>query len=331
MNLKETLYSNDDASVNFIFDNSLEARYVRREDDYFIIYVSSHRGCDRACRFCWLTQSGQTDATSATITEMIEQIKVVRNYYSAQVAAGLQARAKVVHINFMARGELLLNEHIKGSGWMSLMKSIRQTLADAGLYDYKINISTIMPDVPEIYPAVGSLTALRYWLGSKDHVSIYYSLYSLDEQFRKRWLPKAMEPSKALETLRAWQAVNPSYHKVVFHWALIEGCNDSTKDATDIAKTIEATGINAKFNLVRYNPYSSAQGTEPSEQVLSEYFGIVSSVMRTKGSRIIPRVGFDVAASCGCFIEVTKALLTSGPDIQSPNGLRKAIMLTKES
>lgn len=306
MNLKETLYSNDDASVNFIFDNSLEARYVRREDDYFIIYVSSHRGCDRACRFCWLTQSGQTDATSATITEMIEQIKVVRNYYSAQVAAGLQARAKVVHINFMARGELLLNEHIKGSGWMSLMKSIRQTLADAGLYDYKINISTIMPDVPEIYPAVGSLTALRYWLGSKDHVSIYYSLYSLDEQFRKRWLPKAMEPSKALETLRAWQAVNPSYHKVVFHWALIEGENDSIDDANSIAELVNKIGLKTRFNLVRYNPYSSVQGKEPSEEVINNYFNAISSQMTLPGSRIVPRVGPDVFASCGMFIDSMK-------------------------
>ena len=44
--------SNVDQSVNFIYPSNnigkFEARYVRREDQYFIIYVSSQSGCDQA-------------------------------------------------------------------------------------------------------------------------------------------------------------------------------------------------------------------------------------------------------------------------------------------
>ena len=54
---------------------------------------------------------------------------------------------------------------------------------------------------------------------------------------------------------------------------------------------------------MRYNPYSPAQGRESAEEVVQERFEQLSSAMKLSGSKIIPRVGRDIAASCGMFID----------------------------
>jgi 23S rRNA (adenine2503-C2)-methyltransferase len=105
--LKDTLFSQQDKTVNFVFDNNIEARFVRREQKYFIIYLSSHDGCSKACRFCHLTQTKQTSFNEALLEDYIEQAKVVFEYYSKIKI--LQGKADIVHFNFMSRGEPLSN------------------------------------------------------------------------------------------------------------------------------------------------------------------------------------------------------------------------------
>ncbi len=77
MKIKEVLHSYEDKSVNFVFDNMLEARFVRRVEDYFIVYLSSHDGCNKACRFCHLTQTKQTSFNETTLEEYLIQAKTV--------------------------------------------------------------------------------------------------------------------------------------------------------------------------------------------------------------------------------------------------------------
>ena len=44
------------------------------------------------------------------------------------------------------------------------------------------------------------------------HPDIYYSIYSMSERFRRRWLPKALPAEAALDRLVSWQR---STHKIV--------------------------------------------------------------------------------------------------------------------
>lgn len=292
MKILKTLISENDKSVNFIFDNWLEARFVRREAKYFIVYLSSHDGCNKACRFCHLTQTGQTSFKETTIEEYIEQAKVVLNYYKE--IKYTQGLAEKVNFNFMARGEPLANSVILNNA-KELFDELEKLAKEQNL-NVKFNISSIIPEEIKNYSIEDIFKNVTQDYG------IYYSLYSVDEKFRKRWLPKALSYNIALEKISQWQKNAPSNAFLALHWAFIKDENDSEKNLLDIKDILEKYNIKAKFNLVRYNPYSKQQGEESDDIVLQQNFDLINTFLKKPGSRIVPRVGFDVKASCGMFI-----------------------------
>lgn len=295
----QTLVSGEDRSVNFVLPSGQEARFVRRTDEYFIVYLSSHNGCNKACRFCHLTQTGQTAFEESSLQDMLDQARLVLKHYGDVVASGAQPPAGRVNFNWMARGEPLASSVVLGQ-WAALTAGLQALAAEQGLTRIRFNVSTIFPNsVEQPNPALAILEPLN---GPHKPV-IYYSLYSLDPAFRKRWLPKAEDPEKVLAALTAWQANTGG--EVVLHWAFIEGENDSEQTVADIKAAVERHGLKARFNLVRYNPYSTGQGQEPEDAVLQARFVEITQAMHKPGSRIVPRVGFDVKASCGMFIDLS--------------------------
>ena len=55
-------------------------------------------------------------------------------------------------------------------------------------------------------------------------------------------------------------------------------------------------------NIVRYNPHDPRRhGVEPPEDVIRRNAQIYRSRLPHARVRVIPRVGYDVAASCGMF------------------------------
>lgn len=279
------------ASVNFVFDNGQEARYVRRSSDYFIVYLSSHSGCNLACRFCFLTQTGQTSFKEASLDDMLAQGEAVLPHHVAENASGSQPAAQVVHFNWMARGEPLASSVIL-TQWAELSARLDGAAKAEGLQTARFNISSIFPSILANQPLV---------FDGLHRPVLFYSLYSMSAKFRKRWLPKAMPVESALSRLRGWQIATGG--EVVLHWALIEGENDRPEDVAEITEAVTRHGLVARFNLVRYNPFSAAQGSEPPEAVLQARFSEMGFAMMARGSRIVPRVGFDVKASCGMYFQ----------------------------
>lgn len=293
MELKEVLYSKEDKSVNFIFNSAnslIEARFVRRVPEYFIVYLSSHNGCNKACRFCHLTQTKQTSFVEQSLNDYLLQVQTVLNYYDSIVSE--QGMAKKVNFNFMSRGEPLANSAILNNA-KELFTKIEELAKKRNLIA-QFNISTIMPDTLE------DVDLNQVFGNVEQNFNIYYSLYSVDESFRKRWLPKALNYNVALQKLESLQKLknNP----VSFHWAFIKGENDSINDIERIKEILSRYKIKGKFNLVRYNPYSDLQGVEPEEEILERNFKELNNFFNHPESRIVPRVGFDVKASCGMFI-----------------------------
>lgn len=277
------LKSKEDLSVNYILPcedgGYFESRYVQRDPSYFIVYLSSHSGCNQACRMCHLTQTKQTMMTPASLVDYVQQAKQVLSDVSFPMlrAEGLTR----VKFSFMARGEPLLNPTVVNN-WQVLRRALKELVPS--YFDVEFSISTIMPK--------GFESNLGDIFTNRD-VTLYYSIYSVNEDFRKKWLGNAMSHRIALSYLSHYKSLD--YGRVKFHSAFIEGQNDSEKDLQDLKFDLKFNyDSDFKFNIVRYNPYSSNQGKESSN------LSLVEEVLEAK---IITRVGEDVKASCGMFVQ----------------------------
>ncbi len=322
----DVLESQEDSSVNFVAETEdggkIETRFVQRTPEYFIVYLSSHTGCNKSCRMCHLTATGQTYFTPVTPEEYYQQAERVFGYWQTV----RQEETDTVHFNFMARGEPLANTHMLQPSqwrpwqWFQGGHSDAPTtskillplfeLANAHGLQGRMKISTIMPYEME------NVDLYDLFVGA---AQIYYSLYSVNERFRKRWLPKALPTDVALEKLKEyqshhvdndhtwgffnkrWWAHGAVDNPVAFHWAFIEGENDSVEDVEATCQAILDSGVKGQFNLVRYNPPND-KSKESSPEVFERNFKIISEALGHPGSQIIPRVGFDVKASCGMFV-----------------------------
>lgn len=289
----QRLASNEDQSVNFwrtTLDGGMEeSRLVRRTGEKLICYLSSHSGCSYSCRFCHLTATKQTMMTPVSLEGYCQQAKAVMGEYARKCEAG-EAPSERMHYNFMARGEALANPVISHSS-QQLFDRLSDISQEHGL-PCRFLVSSIIPRDFE-----GDLTSI---LGDERSI-LYYSLYSMDPKFRKRWLPKAMDPNRALDMIADYQA--NTGRPVALHWAFIQGQNDRDEQIDDILHAVSSRGIKAKFNLVRYNPHDARHGEESSDETIQSLFNRIEKAFGQPGSRIVPRVGFDVKASCGMFLE----------------------------
>jgi len=287
------LRSRQDASVNFVAqtpdEGFFESRFVQRSPDYFIAYLSSHTGCKHACRFCHLTATGQTMMTPADMDSYLDQAKQALSPARDLHAAG-ELVATRAHYNFMARGEALSNAFFVDNS-QELFDKLAQQTGALGVSNTRFLVSSILP-----HDFKGDLSKVL----ADERSILYYSLYSMDPSFRKRWLPRAMAAPKALDLIAEMQA--KTGREVALHWAFIEGQNDSEESVDHAIDEVLARGIKAKFNLVRYNPHDARHGVEPSEERLQSLFDRIATRLNNPRSRIVSRVGKDVKASCGMFV-----------------------------
>lgn len=293
-----TKHSLQDRSVNHVRPTSdgglLECRYVQRTADYFIIYVSSHSGCNLSCRFCHLTATKQVMMQPASMQDYLDQVQQVLSTYSDKRQNGMP-KVQKVHVNFMSRGEPLKNPVVLQQSQELFQRMEALILAVEPGVEVHFLLSSIVPEGFD-QPFESVLQHPKAYL--------YYSLYSLDPLFRKKWLPKAKNPLLVLDALSQYQ--RQTSQRVALHWAIIKDGNDTMEQVKDIAQAVESRQLKAKFNLVRYNPHDERHGEEAEEATLHELFEYLQTSFADPDSRMVPRVGYDVKASCGMFVTGTE-------------------------
>jgi adenine C2-methylase RlmN of 23S rRNA A2503 and tRNA A37 len=306
----EIIHSDLDKSFNVI-RNGFEARFVQRKPNYFIIYVSTHAGCNQGCKMCHLTATKQTDMREATEEELLVQVSnvIIEGVGSGKINAAMIENITKIHVNFMARGEPLLNKEVT-TNWFNLTKSIgviiKRSLATylpngshVARIGIRFNISTILPKklLPEydnIFKnfVVGGRTPVIYW-------SAYPTEYSTT---RKKWIGNGVTLLDGIDVLKKWREYNTRV-KIKIHFALIEGVTDDIKTHEKFIDNLVENGLRTEveINFVSYNPYSEEYSKAVSTEVADEIFLLYHSSGYIVKS--IPRVGTDVYASCGMFTQ----------------------------
>ena len=300
--LYKVFESSEDRSVNFLFQNPdaaiIESRFVQRDDTKIIIYLSSQTGCEQACRFCHLTQLGLNRQVRSVdlYTFQLQAMTVLRHMLASK---GIQGKPSRVSFNFMARGEPLLNPTLVQTPTL-VYDALTDIAHLASFSEVDFKISTILPQSPpgndgsRIIPYYEMLQNVVF---KQTHaVELYYSFYSVDPVFRKQWLPNSIAADVAGVVLAE------THDRLVLHHALIAGANDRSEDMAVICHWLRKYDIRARFNLVRYNPFSPNQGQETDDATIENYLDQLRQSDCFTSVQIVPRVGFDVAASCGMFI-----------------------------
>ena len=232
--------------------------------------VSSQVGCAVDCSFCATGQQGFS--RNLSLGEMVGQMWAI-NFLSHV--------GNVTNVVLMGMGEPLLN-------YRNVKEFLKLMLTDQayGLSRRKVTVST-----SGIVPFIDKLRV-------DCPVSLAISLHAGNNELRDQLVPinKKYPLEQLMNACRNYQESAPRKF-ITFEVVLLDGVNDSIKDAFAISELMSDYGINAKFNLIPYNPFRGGIYRKPSENQIKGFRmklqekGFVSTVRKTRGD--------DVNGACG--------------------------------
>lgn len=229
--------------------------------------LSTQVGCAMGCKFCATGDSGF--ARNLTPGEIIAQIE------------GMEAdQGQEIHnLVLMGMGEPLHN-------WDNVREALSALLAPAGRNwgPRKITVSTC-----GVVSGIDALTA------SKLKVRLAISLHAPDDDTRASIMPinKRYPLKELMRSLRDYQKATGL--QLTFEYTVFKGLNDSPAQAKAVAQLLR--GMDAKVNLIPYNPVSGLAFTAPSFDDVVAF----QDVLRGAGLIAMVRTekGGDIDAACG--------------------------------
>lgn len=196
--------------------------------DRATVCVSSQAGCAMGCGFCATGQAGFDRQLS--VGEIVEQ--AIR---AARVAADdPRGHRRVSNIVFMGMGEPMAN-------YDATWGAVQRLHADVGLSARHLTIST-----------VGIIPGIRRLATEALPVNLAVSLHAANDAKRDELVPinRRYPLGPLAEACREY--LDAKGRRLSFEWAMIDGVNDSDRDADELANY--ARGLHAHVNLIPLNP-----------------------------------------------------------------------------
>tara|TARA_R110002167_G_scaffold31464_33_gene103381 strand:- start:8350 stop:9495 length:1146 start_codon:yes stop_codon:yes gene_type:complete len=246
------------------------------DGDRATLCVSSQVGCALECTFCSTAQQGFN--RNLKVSEIIGQV------WRVATTIGLSndsQRRPITNVVMMGMGEPLLN--LKNV--IPAMNLMMDDLA-FGLSKRRVTLST-----SGVVPALDLL-------GDQIDVALAVSLHAPNDELRDEIVPvnKKYPIQVLLAGVRRYLAKsNANQGKVTIEYVMLNGINDSTDQAHELAKVLADTP--SKINLIPFNPYPGSPYTCSSNSRIDRFakvlmsYGFVVVVRRTRGD--------DIDAACG--------------------------------
>ena len=224
-----------------------------------------------ACGFCATGQAGFT--RHLTVGEIVEQ--VVRGAQRAK-----QVDRRVSNIVFMGMGEPMAN---LDSVWGAASNA---STDDIGISARHITISTV-----GLIPGIRALKDLPL------PVNLAVSLHAANDDLRNELVP--INKRYPLDDLVAacGDYLQVKNRRVSFEWAMIDGVNDRTSDARELAALCRQLQPHAHVNLIPLNP---TPGYPTKGTALKKVYAFRDALVDFGANATVRQNrGTDIDAACG--------------------------------
>ncbi len=258
-----------DGTRKFLFELSdkanIESVYLPYHDRHSVC-VSTQVGCAAGCHFCATGQSGFL--RNLTSGEIVDQVLSIQQITGERVS----------HVVYMGMGEPLWN-------LPAVLASIELLNQQVGISERSITVST-----------VGIVPVMRELAEMSPRFTLAISLHAADDATRAEIMPMAKRWSIS-EVLNAGRYyTEQTGRKVTIEYLLIDGVNNSARQATQLAHLLHQWIGNV--NIIPWNSVDSMpQFRSPSATSVAEFqnrlqsLGIPTTLRQERGA--------DIAAACG--------------------------------
>lgn len=261
--------------LEFADGEKIETVYIP-EADRGAVCISTQIGCAMGCRFC---HTGSQKLTrNLTAGEIVGQFMLARDVYGEWNLDG--EKRMLSNIVLMGMGEPLQN-------YENVVKAVEILTDGEGIAISKrrITLSTsgIVPHIRDIDRDMG--------------VKLAVSLHASNNEQRSEIMPinKKYPLPELMQACHDYQENHGGY--ITFEYLMLKDFNDTPAHADELAALMKKYKINAKFNLIAFNPWpgcsyqpSSNNRIHAFSQKLQDY-GFAAPIRTARGQ--------DILAACG--------------------------------
>ncbi len=234
------------------------------------VCISTQAGCGLACVFCATGQMGfKRNLSPGEITEQVL-------YFANKLK---EKGEKVTNVVVMGMGEPFSNY----DSTMAAMDLLNHS-EGFNFGARRITIST-----------VGLVPAINKFAEEKRQINLAISLHGANDALRSSMLP--INERYPIESLikACHDYVELTNRRVTFEWALIQGTNDSAKNAHQLGRLLE--GLLCHVNIIPLNPTKGYEGKRSTKESVMKFKEILEEYEIPCTVRI--RRGIDINAGCG--------------------------------
>ena len=229
--------------------------------------ISTQVGCRMGCSFCASTVDGME--RNLTASEMLDQIIGIQE----------DTGERVSNVVMMGSGEPLDN-------FEETVKFLRAVNDKNGL---NIGYRHITLSTCGIVPKIYALADMEI------PINLAISLHAVDDMSRKKIMPiaNAYSIEEVLDACRYY--VEKTNRRVTFEYAIIQGVNDSEKEALALSKLLK--GILSHVNIIPVNKIDEKDYKRPSKEGVERFSRILSK--QGINATVRREMGSDINGACG--------------------------------